>query len=138
MLSILQSNLFFQVEHLCTINGMNGIKDGGKIVRSIVYETMCPSVLINFTWTGNSSHNQPGKKDFQQKRNIFGVFFEVIHAYDKKYTKLSCEDDLKKKIFKHIKTKPKNVVASSLSSISHSQSDKELLPVTSYTQPLSI
>lgn len=80
-------------------------------MRSVVYGTICPSVLINFTWTGNSTNNQPGKKDFQQKRNIFSVFFDVIHAYDKKYTRLDCEEDMKKKILKHVKTQAKKVWA---------------------------
>lgn len=100
----------FQFLYLCTINGTNGIKDGGKIVRSVVFSTICPSVLKKFSWTGNSGFNQPGlKKDFKQKKNIFGIFFDVIYAYDKKYTKMDCEDDLKNRIFKHIRTQADKV-----------------------------
>lgn len=100
----------FQIEYLCTINGTNGIKDGSKIVRSVVFSTICPSVLQYYTWTGHSGFNKSGqKKDFKQKKNIFAVFFDVIHAYDKKYSKTDCEDDFKYRILKHIKIKAEKV-----------------------------
>lgn len=73
-------------------------------MRSVVYATICPTVLQNYTWTGNSTSNKPAiKGDFVKKKNIFDVFFNVIYTYDKKYTKMQCEDDMKKRIFKHIK-----------------------------------
>lgn len=97
---------FSQIEYLCTINGINGSKEGGKIIRSVVYATICPTVLMNFTWTGNSGFNKAShKKDFKQNKNIFDVFFAVIYAYNKKYTKIDCVDDFKSRILKHVKTK---------------------------------
>lgn len=100
----------FQFDHLLIINGTNGITDGGKIIRSVVYATICPTVLQNYTWTGHSANNKPGqKKDFMKKKNIFAVFFDVIYAYDKKYTKSQCEDDMKNRIFKYIKSMAEKV-----------------------------
>lgn len=95
-----------QIDHLCTIHGTNGTKGGGKIIRSVVYSTICPSILKNYTWTGNSSNNNKTiqKRDFNKKANIFAIFFSVIYAYDKNYTKSQCEDDFKNRIFKYVKT----------------------------------
>lgn len=93
-----------QVDHLTTINGTNGAKEGGKIIRSVVFATISPSVLNLYTWTGYSSKTgKKSKNDFRQKKNIFGVFFDVINGYNKKYTRADCEEDLKNRIFKHVK-----------------------------------
>lgn len=96
-------NLCFQIDHLCTINGTNGSKDGGKIIRSVVFATICPSILKDFTWTGSSKSGQ--KNDFKRHKQIFGVFFAVVHAYNQKYSQSDCEDDMKNRIFKHVKGK---------------------------------
>lgn len=95
--------IFSQIDHLCTINGTNGNKDGGKIVRSVVYATICPTVLQLYTWTGASK--QDDKNGFRQYTQIVGVIFTVIHAYDRKYSRSECDDDFKLRIFKHVKKK---------------------------------
>lgn len=95
---------FFQIVHLCIINGTNGTKEGGKVIRSVVFATICPTVLEKYTWTGISGLNKSGrKKEFKQFKNIFGVFFDVVHAYNQEYSKSDCEDDIKHRILKHIK-----------------------------------
>lgn len=95
--------LYSQIDHLCTINGTNGNKDGGKIIRSVVFATICPTILNNYTWTGSSKQGR--KNEFKRYKLIVGVFFAVIHAYDRHYSQSNCEDDLKNRIFKHVKGK---------------------------------
>lgn len=80
------------------------MKDGGSIIRSVVYSTICPTVLQIYTLTGNSGKKRPGeKKAFERYKNIFDVFFDVIHAYDKEYTKTDCRKDIRDRIFKFVK-----------------------------------
>lgn len=93
--------MFSQIVHLCTINGTNGNKEGGKIVRSVVFATISPTILKGYTWTGTSKQQQ--KSGFMKYKQIFGVFFTVIRAYDKNYSQSDCEDDMKNRIFKHVK-----------------------------------
>lgn len=95
---------YFQFNHLCTIHGSNGPKTGGKIIRSVVFSTICPTVLQTYTWSGSGDKN-----NFKNRKNIFAVFFDVVFAYDKNYTKSQCEDDMKQRIFKYIKTEAEKV-----------------------------
>lgn len=79
-------------------------------MRSVVYATICPTVLQHYTWTGNFTLNKPANKgDFVKKKQIFDVFFNVIYTYDKKYTKMQCGADMKKKIQAHQKGTRKSV-----------------------------
>lgn len=62
------------------------------------------------------------KSDFKKYKNIVGVFFATVHAYNPKYTRAACEDDMKYRIFKYAKSKsekrmPKQVVLTNTNNI---------------------
>lgn len=86
---------------MAAINGICGDKSGSKVIRSIVFATVSPKILSKYTWTGKSSKKNL-KLNFVSKKNIIQLFFDVVRAYDPKYTKAECEEDLKYKIFKYM------------------------------------
>lgn len=85
---------------MISINGIGGMKNGSKIIRSVVAATISPKVLSMYTWTGRS-----GKKAFETKKKIVDLFYLVIRSYDAGYSRTNCLTDLKYKIFKYAYTK---------------------------------
>lgn len=68
--------------------------------RSVVFAAISPQVLSKYTWTGRST--KPNVKlSFEKKQNIVQILFDVVYAYDSRYSRTECEEDWKYKIFKY-------------------------------------
>lgn len=88
---------------LSIINGQNGDKNGGKIVKSIFDAVVDSRIHSLFTWTGKSSNGQK-KMAFCDYKEIVGLFYTVVHLADSKYSKKDCERDLTYKVLKYAAT----------------------------------
>lgn len=90
-----------KMKHLITKNGVNGNKNGSKIVKSVVEAIISRSLLSTYTWTGRSKPNATKKNALSTKLNILDLIHDVIKAYDNGYSKRDCMDDIKYKVCKY-------------------------------------
>lgn len=89
----------FQLTHLIEINGVNGVKKGTKIIKSLVSHIISAPLLKQYTWTGRTVK---GAKKFalETKKQIIHLIFAVVKAYDAAYSLSECEYDLTYKVCK--------------------------------------
>lgn len=95
-----RSNL---INHLTTINGVNGSKHPSTILKSIVTAIIEANVLKQYTWTGGRGTMENSSLCFSAKANIFDVVFETVKAYNDAYTRSACESHMKTKVFKSVR-----------------------------------
>lgn len=81
---------------LCTINGVSGTKNGGKIVKSIADSIIEPTKQYLFSMTGRG--NKPA---FNCYTEIIALIFAVCNKAATTYSIKDCTYDLTYKIFKH-------------------------------------
>lgn len=89
------------MKFLIGLNGVHGDKKGSKIIKSVVYAIISRPLMTTYTWTGRSKSSNERKKALSTKLNILDLIYDVVKAYDGKYTKRECNEDIKYKVCKY-------------------------------------
>lgn len=92
---------------LSVINGDDGNKNGGKIIKALFDTVIYSELQCKFTWTGKS--NGQNKIAFCEYKEVVGLLYSVVRLADSKYTLKDCKRDITHKVLKHAVTKKKEV-----------------------------
>lgn len=86
---------------MCILNGVNGDKNGEKIIKSVTDSIIDPEYQYLFSMTGKSAPGSARKIAFNEFVEIIGVIFATCRLADNNYSMKTCMHNLTYKIFKH-------------------------------------
>lgn len=89
------------MNYLIGINGVRGTKKGSKIIKSVAQAIISGSLLKTYTWTGRSNSHDEEKKKLSVKKNVVGLIYDVVKAYDENYSRSECTKDMIYKVCKY-------------------------------------